>query len=183
MSKPLLIGLTGPAGAGKSTAAQHLEEGWAFVELALAEPIRDMLAALFHAADIPDAWMTSRALKEQPTPLGFSYRHMAQTLGTEWGRSTLGPGFWLRLATLRLERPHLQGDSVVVSDIRFANEAAWLKARGGVLVRIERAVPAIAEHESEQHWPELGAEHVIDNNGSRAALCDQLDALIHTLRN
>ena len=97
--KPLLIGLTGRANAGKSTVAQLLEKDYAFTELALADPILDMVHALFAAANIDGAWAVARSLKEQPTRLGYSYRQLAQTLGTEWAR-TLSPDFWLRVLAL-----------------------------------------------------------------------------------
>jgi hypothetical protein len=95
--RPLLIGLTGRAGAGKSTVASILSDQFAFFELAFADPIQNMVGTLFAEGGIDGAWMVERALKEKPTVLGFSYRHLAQSLGTEWGRG-LAPDFWLRIA-------------------------------------------------------------------------------------
>jgi hypothetical protein len=179
---PLLIGLTGRAGAGKSTVAAYLEDEFAFVEIAFADPIVDMIGALFNAADISGAWMVERTLKEQPTTLGYSYRQLAQTLGTEWGRS-LTPDFWLRVAAQRLDKPHLQGENIVISDVRFPNEAAWLQARGGHLVRVVREIsPAVRTHESEAHADHLPAVTELLNFGSKPTLFDQVDRLITTLR-
>ena len=177
---PLLIGLTG--GAGKSTVARYLEDEVAFVQLAFADPIVDMIGALFNAAGVDGAWMVERALKEQPTTLGFSYRRLAQTLGTEWGR-TLAPDFWLRVAAQRLDKPHLQGESIVISDVRFPNEAAWLQARGGHLVRVVREFsPPVRPHVSEQHTDILLVTTELLNFGSRETLFDQVDRLVDTLR-
>lgn len=184
--KPLLIGLVGLAGAGKSTTAAHLEDQYAFIELAFADPIVDMIGALFAEADIDGAWMVERQLKELPTPLGVSYRRLAQTLGTGWGRGMLGADFWIRMLAHRLDRPHLVGENVVVSDVRFPNEAAFIRARGGVLVRVLRGAdhPTSADespHESESHALRLPVDHELLNHGSKATLHEQIDRLVDTI--
>jgi hypothetical protein len=179
---PLLIGLTGRAGAGKTTVAHFLEDQYAFCDIALASPIVNMIGSLFADAGISGAWMVERGLKELPTPLGFSYRRLAQTLGTEWGRA-LAHDFWLRVATARITAPHLVGENIVVSDIRFPNEAAWLQARGGKLVRIVRDhTPAVAAHESESHSDSLPADAELINTGSKETLFEQVDRLMAQLR-
>ena len=187
-TKPLLIGLTGRAGAGKSTVARMLEDGYAFTPLALADPILDMIHALFASAGIDGAWAVERVLKEQPTPLGFSYRYLAQTLGTEWGRR-VSADLWLRVLDLRLQSPALAGENIVVSDIRFPNEADMITQRGGVIVRVLRPpgtaayLPALtAGHASEAHTDVLPVTTELLNFGSLATLQDQVDRLIHTLR-
>lgn len=183
INPPLLIGLTGRAGSGKSTAAAFLEDEYGFAHIAFADPIVDMIGALFNTAGIDGAWMAERALKEQPTTLGFSYRHLAQTLGTEWGRNTVAPDFWLRVATLRVRELLRTGDNVVISDVRFPNEADWLLAQGGVLVRLQRDdAAAVRPHESEAHADALAVDATVLNNGSQIALYDQIDVLMHGLR-
>lgn len=181
--EPLLIGLTGRASAGKSTVAAMLEEHHAFSQLALADPILEMLCTLFEHAGIDGAWAVERALKEQPTRLGFSYRHLAQTLGTEWGRS-LSPDFWLRVLKLRLaDLQAVGGFNVVVSDVRFPNEAEFITSQGGVVVRVVRDVsPSARPHASEAHTDTLPVTTELLNFGSTATLLDQVDRLITTLR-
>jgi hypothetical protein len=178
MRAPKLIGLTGYAGSGKDTVREILEvcgyNGFAF-----ADPIRAMLATLLAENGIDDdKYMNTREFKETVIPeLGVSYRHMAQTLGTEWGRALHGD-FWLRIAASYMESlddgmepaPYF-----VISDVRFANEAAWVREQGGVIWRIERpqAVPVRA-HASEAELYHFSADATIDNSGT-------IDALEHTV--
>ena len=181
-TQPLLIGLTGRANAGKSTVAQMLASEFAFTELALAEPILEMVHALFAMAGVDGAWAVERSLKEERTTLGFSYRHLAQTLGTEWGRG-LSPDFWLRVMNLRLQSPALAGENIVISDVRFPDEAQWITSQGGVVVRVLRdAAPTARPHPSEAHTDHLPVTTELLNFGSKATLLDQVDRLITTLR-
>ena len=60
-----------------------------------------MLEALLTECGLDYAHCFEPGLKEQPIPgLQRSYRELAQTLGTEWGRQLQGEDFWLRCAGL-----------------------------------------------------------------------------------
>ena len=182
-ARPTLIGLMGQAGAGKDTVADHLEAEYAFERIGFADPILEMLLALFHRAGISEAWAVERALKEQPTPLGASYRRLAQTLGTEWGRDTVAPDLWIRVAELQLEQARACSLHVVISDVRFANEAAWIRSQGGVLVRVlRRDLPPVAPHVSERELALIEPDHELLNHGSTETLFEQVDRLIEALR-
>lgn len=181
---PQIIALIGAAGAGKSSVASHLEMERAFEHVALADPIVSMVLALFHEAGIESCWMTERALKEQPTPvLGVSYRRLAQTLGTEWGRHTLGTDVWLHVVYQKLKVAQQHQADVVISDVRFPNEATGLAGRGAVLVRIDRpGLAGVEPHESEAWHTRLPYHHLLVNDGSLANLFDQVDLLVDQLR-
>ena len=148
-----IIGLTGPAGSGKDTVRQMLEQNHHCTGLAFADPMRAMLAPLLDLCGVGNEWMTQRELKELPIPgLGQSYRVLAQRLGTEWGRS-IDPDFWIKVAAASMaEVMNIKGrDTVfVISDVRFDNEAQWVKDHGGVIWHIHRpSAQAVAAHQSE----------------------------------
>lgn len=183
-TRPKLIGLSGYAGSGKDTACNALMAN-GYASLAFADPMRRMLRELLLCSVGDDSYMDFRKLKEHEIPgLGVSYRHLAQTLGTEWGRA-LGQDFWIRIAEATIsQRLRMAGDkpmNFVVSDVRFANEAAWIREQGGVIWRIERAstVPVRA-HVSEQELYLFHADDVLQNDGSINDLyhliCRKLDA-------
>lgn len=128
-------------------------------------------------------------------------RHAMQTLGTEWGRSCF-KDVWVHYALRRAERalqttrvvnkPFDAGtgtsgkgssivqtcDTVVITDLRFLNEARAIRAAGGVIWRVNRAGSGLKgdgwNHPSEvdMHTDQM-SELVnvdLDNNGTLAAL-------------
>ncbi len=181
MKTPTLIGLIGPAGSGKDTVRRMLED-LNFTGLAFADPIRQMLRELLLSNGIDDAYIDDRDLKEAPIPqLGVSYRQLAQTLGTEWGRSLLHKDFWLRLAAAYMQSLMQEGlaSRFVISDVRFENEAAWIREHGGQIWRIERpGLAPVRVHASETGIRDIAVDLVIDNGGDLVQLADRVqDAL------
>lgn len=149
-----LIGLTGPAGCGKSTAAAALADmGW--TRTRFAAPLKAMLAALYAEAGLDAAAAALRiegGLKEAPCPIlgGRTPRHAMQTLGTEWGRDLIAPALWVRLWERRARALLGEGARVVVEDVRFADEAAAVRSLGGLVVALERpGLSCRGDHASE----------------------------------
>lgn len=181
MTKPRLIGLTGYAGTGKDTVRQILEDQYDLDGMAFADPIREMLSVLLASVGADEIWMTARHLKERDIPqLGMSYRKLAQTLGTEWARA-LDPDFWVRIAAAKVELcAHYNQAGVVISDVRFPNEAAWIKSRGGVIWRVIRpGTEPVRAHTSEDLIAGLPHDYVIDNRGDFDDLDDAVKAALN----
>ncbi len=171
MQRPRIIGLTGLAGSGKDTVRAMLEQDHGFTGLAFADPIRLMLCALLQYAGADASHMTDRALKEAQMPqlAGLSYRELAQTLGTEWGRS-VRPDLWLRLAQSRvavLATESTEPLRVVISDVRFLNEATWIQSMGGEIWRVERpGTQPVRQHSSETEMRLIPCDRVLFNHGT-----------------
>jgi dephospho-CoA kinase len=172
---PKLIGLTGRARSGKDTVGQMLKDGFGAQTVAFADPIREMLRVLglthehFHGT-----------LKEVEHPLfSKSPRVMMQTLGTEWGRNLINEKIWLKIAQQRIEEIHaVYGDHVVVTDVRFDDEAEMIRSMGGVIWHVHRPGHAIADsgHTSEsgiRFRSDLG-DIVIVNDDTLDALLDEV---------
>jgi hypothetical protein len=178
-----IIGLTGYAGSGKDTVRGILEDA-GFIGLAFADPIRTMLRELLTSNGIGDCYMDDRVLKESVIPeLGVSYRHMAQTLGTEWGRALHGD-FWLNIAGAYIDdQANEQGEShFVISDVRFRNEAQWVRDRGGMVWHIDRIDAApVRDHVSESEIDRIAYDNVIFNNGTFDELKDQVERVIRAM--
>lgn len=144
---PEIIGITGAAGCGKDTLAMMIGEEFGHKICSVAAPIKEGLNAMFGWK--PAQW-ENRLWKETPiAALGASPRVLAQTLGTDWGRTVAGPGLWIN-ALLSRHFDGKPGARVVIPDVRFDNEAEKIIERGGVVVHLHRpGLKSVAAHASE----------------------------------
>ncbi len=184
----MLIGLCGYAGVGKDTAAQVLLDELRFQRIAFADPIKGALLALDPLVPGEREGEFSRLsefsqqrdwseVKEYP-----EVRRLMQILGTEVGRNLFDPEIWVRLAERKLESTLSVGD-VVVTDVRFPNEARLIRGYGGLLVRIERpGFGPVNEHVSDRASERWAYERRLENDGDIASLQSKMRELIQELR-
>lgn len=173
MTKPRFIGITGVANSGKDTVARQLY-GYGYHRYGFADPLKAALDALgIHEPQ-------TREEKEAPIPgFGFSYRHAAQTLGTEWARQHLGADFWVKLAAKKTALMPL----VAFSDVRFEEEAVWVRSVGGRIIHIVGRSSSISG-QGQTHASERGVifnpatDAVIENDTSLNALHEKVSKLI-----
>ena len=168
-----LIGLTGRAGCGKDTIADFMVDTMGFIKVAFADPIRDGIKAML---GITQDDISNRANKEATIEwLGCSPRHAMQTLGTDWGREMIHPDVWLRITARRVQKLMALPDShhvagVVISDVRFENEADWVRSAGGSVWHIKRDQSGLtgtaARHASEQEIPRHANDRIVYNDRS-----------------
>jgi len=176
----VIIGVCGAAGAGKGSVAKILESR-GFATLSFADPLYAAVSAI---TGLSVAELQDRRLKEEPIGwIGSSPRRLLQTLGTDWGRNMIHEEIWVMATMQRV----LAGGDYCISDVRFVNEAAAIRARGGVMWRVERPghsllAGAAATHESERGIPPEYIDAVIPNDGTLADLEAAVDAAFSTLQ-
>ena len=184
-----LIGLVGKARAGKDTIGNHLASRYGFVVGKFAAPIRAMITTLYmYAGDTPAEiadWMEKRKEEQHPI-IGASFRQLAQHLGTAWGRCSINKDLWANLAENAATQILDAGHHVVFTDLRFPNEADYIKAKGGYLLYVERPSLAAkgqglqgeaAAHASEAHIEEIGksCDEAIRNDSDEFDLKRKVD--------
>lgn len=177
----MILGLTGLAGCGKDTAANHLVAHRGYERRAFADPMRTALYALDPLVRVHGSQHRLSALVDT---LGWDQakrgvpevRRLLQRFGTEVGRTMWGDDFWITQA-LHGVAP---GDRIVVTDVRFPNEGDAVRALGGRVVRIDRPGAGLggAEggHATETQF--VDADAVVVNDGDLADLAGRLDALL-----
>lgn len=155
-----VVGLSGFAQSGKTTAALYLEKKYGIRRKHIAEPLRAMLAVLLKANGMSSEMITRYLegdLKESLIPeLGVTSRYAQITLGTEWGRELIANDLWANT----WERGIEDGDSVMNDSVRFPNEADAIRRRGGVVIMIKRPGTKPAKFK----WGKLG-EFLYDKFG------------------
>jgi hypothetical protein len=163
-----IIGLTGPAGSGKSTVASILVDRHAYHELSFGDPLRRFVRQLLGISS-----EQLQDIKEQPQDAlcGRSPRELMQLLGTEFGRELIGEDLWVRrvereanwLIEMRECRVITRMVGAVVSDVRFANEADWVRSRGE-LWHLSRPGHQVQAHISEDGLSVAAHDRTLDND-------------------
>ncbi|MBK1686226.1 deoxynucleotide monophosphate kinase family protein [Rubrivivax gelatinosus] len=202
---PAILGLCGLPGAGKDAAAEVLQRhGWR--RIAFADALR---------REISEAWgVDVRLLQDRGTkgvPLGAlaicrcaepafigwarregldlaaprSPRWLMQRYATEFTRDR-DPDYWVRqVREWLLQQLGAGAMRLVITDVRFGNEAEMVRALGGRLVRLHRRevevlTPDTADHASNA-LERLQPEEHLSNDGSLQALADGVEQLVRQL--
>lgn len=164
----MIIGLTGYAQSGKDTVAKILVDKYGFVRVAFADKIRDFLYEMNPMIDSVagepiflkervdrDGWEVA---KQNP-----HIRRALQNAGIS-ARNHFGDDFWIR----ETFRPVGMHNKIVVTDVRFKNEADWIKQyEYSQLWRIKRpGVGAVNGHISEHEMDDYKADQIFANHGT-----------------
>ncbi len=166
-----IVGIVGRAGVGKDEAALHLCRRYGFVRAAFADSLKDMLAHHLTLRGIDYAYLFEPHLKNTPIPgIGISGRELMQRAGEAFRAADVD--YWVNALadTLGMAGPAAGWapvhDRIVVADVRYPNEAAWVQQAGGMLVRLVRESAApVRSHSSEQFADVLPSDHTLVNNG------------------
>ena len=173
-----IIGFSGWAGAGKDTAALALLSR-GYRKLSFADPLRELAALCDPVVGWETGPITYMAAVEAIgyDEAKFKYpelRQFLQRLGNG-ARTTFGDDFWINKALGSIA----PDESVVMTDVRYKNEAAAIKRVGGLVVRIERpGVEAANDHISEHDLDDWDFDAVFVNEGAYADLWAQVEQLV-----
>jgi hypothetical protein len=170
-----IIGLTGYAQSGKDTFASILVEKYGYSRIAFADKIRDFLYGINpmvgcsptgYLQDLVNLVGWDKA-KQEP-----QVRRLLQDLGIS-ARDLISEDIWVTAALSSVSKDQ----RVVITDVRFENEAAMIKSMGGQLWRIKRSgVGPVNDHVSESEMDGYKVDQIFVNNGT----LEELQALITT---
>lgn len=174
-----IIGVAGKARSGKDTVANLLRSKiHGTYRYSFATPIKLMVEAL---PGMPlHQTLEDEGRKEEIIPdLGRSYRYLWQTLGTEWGRHQVHPDIWLICAGRWLA---VHGPGMIVGDVRFENEADWIRSQGGCIVHVVRegcaTIEGSATHQSEVGIESKYSDYTLWNTGTVGQLSGAVGDLV-----
>jgi hypothetical protein len=170
--QPLIIGFAGKAKSGKDTAGKYLVDEYQFAHYYFAKPLKEGAKAMFNLTD-----EQIKNKEKAVEPWGRSPRQLYQLLGTDIAR-TIDVNVWVKNAQMFVKS--VPGRSVVITDVRFSNEAHWIRSQGGIVVFLESKTRGIYEHGGHSSENGLTGEDVdayIENDGTINALYEKLEGL------
>jgi len=174
----MLIGLIGVKRSGKDTVADYLKEQYGFWKEAFAAKLKEIAKDLWDLSDEQVNGTTEQ--KETVDPRwGKSPRELMQQLGTEVGR-TCHDETWICYLMRHVDGALEMGANVVITDVRFKNEARAVLAAGGALVRVARPGFDGDAHASEQK--QIAVDFTLANDGDLDHLYREVDRCLQILR-
>lgn len=176
--KLLLIGICGHSGSGKDTVASFIEgymrqKKKQVRRMALADPMKKFCKEIFAFSDEqlygPSEKRNVPDLRYKQDPFTgrdwLTPRYALQTLGTDWGRDCY-ENVWVDYLLRRVDRLKRQGTvkAVIVTDVRFNNEAERIVQEGGHVVSVTRPEfnSGTPDHASEQEQDSAPMQKHID---------------------
>lgn len=154
-----LIGIVGRKRSGKDTVAGFIRDMSPDARiLSFAGPLKQACKHAYHLTD-----EQLEGTKDSIDPRwGVTPRDMMKHLGVNYFREQ-DPEQWTKNMGFRMDGL----ESVVISDVRFPNEAAFVREKGGVLIHVSRDVESNCDdHVSERMTDEISCQHFIRNDGS-----------------
>ncbi len=180
-----LLGIHGLKKSGKTTFAEavkkHIDENYQYnvVKTGFAEPLKECCKILFGGAD-KNYYGTDDEKNEKAKfweevlgPKFASYRNIMQSIGTDIFRDQVDKDFWLAVMLRKINYIKTTPCNLMIcDDIRFTNEADFIKAKGGVIIKVEsnRTSQNKDAHSSEAGLP-------IDFPYEFIVRCDRIDEM------
>jgi len=174
-----LIGLSGKLGSGKNyiaekVIAQYFKDQYNILIIGFGDQVKNELYAR-------DLSLTYDLLYDQKT---FESRKKLQEYATEHGRDKYNQDMWIRGLDIQINTFKERSPKeclVIICDVRFINEAEYIKNHGGLLFRIDanertelryikesngdmEKYYSISNHKSETELDNYNFNYVIKNN-------------------
>lgn len=163
--KPLIIGICGLKQSGKNTVASILHSMISLKEYphvftqGFADALKSEVAAILGT--------TVKHLEaNKKSPL---VRHLFQWYGTEYARRERGEDCWVKVMDELVTRHNVKSTNycLLIPDLRFLNEAAWIRSKGGLILKVERQgqVAGTDQHQSETELVRIKPDFYVSNDG------------------
>jgi hypothetical protein len=155
------VGVMGLAGSGKDTVGDILENSliYTYTKVSFAEKLKDVCKEL--------GWDGNKDQKG---------RALLQTIGM--ALRVYDPEAWVKILDKKIDSKR----SYVFTDVRFKNEAEYIRKNGGIVLKIERPSLVLSEahkHISEAGQSEIAPDHVVGNDGTIEDLKNKIYTIIY----
>lgn len=179
----MIIGFCGSKQSGKDTCCDYLVKTYGFQKKSFADPLKAICRELFFFTD--QQLYGDKKEVADPNWYNCQPRTAFQYIGTDLLRKQLQhimPGLGEDVFVHHLRRWYqLNGNpelKLVIADVRFHNEAEFIKSIGGVLVKVTRPVVLSDSHVSETELLGIECDYEIKNDATIEDLYEKLNQLI-----
>lgn len=185
------IGITGKAQSGKDSVADALQKELDYsIRYAMADPIKAAMFGMFGLETLSERTNLMQAKEDVIPWLGQSPRALMQSIGVQL-REDLSSDIWIKFLSkfcadfIELEEVFEDNNRdhplyVIIPDIRFNNEAEYIKSEGGIVIHVIKSdVPNIRQHVSEAGISSKYVDRVIENDGTLEDLNEKVKQLVN----
>jgi len=172
---PILIGFLGKKRSGKSTCAKYIHDNFEFENVAFATGVKIESMKRYS--------LRKSQMERYKDTIDHRWNKTPRDIFKEIGMSRRidNPDYWvfyLRNTIIKsLKSNHCA--NFVISDVRFQNEANFIKSHGGYLIRVVRPdLVSDDEHISETEGDSIEVDLEIHNNSTVKNLVQVLDNII-----
>jgi dephospho-CoA kinase len=191
-----LVGICGEIGSGKTLVSDYLVNNLHYDEYAFAKPLKDI--AITMGFTHTEVYGTQAQKLSKNKYWGISAREFLQKFGTEIGREMMPsviPNMnmgesgspWIKLFEIYwkslIERKGVSA-TLVVSDVRFVDEAKAVKQNSGVVIRLVRKRKDTSgfehKHTSETSMNGIEPDYIVTNDGTKDELYKKIQIILQS---
>lgn len=193
----MIIGINGEIASGKTTVSEYLVNKYNMLNYSFAQPLKDVAVTL--GFEHHQVFGTQEEKLQTNQFWGISGRKFLQIFGSEVCRDYVpqvlpdmqfnGTTMWVRLfEKFHMDHPDM---TIVVNDVRFADESSKIKELGGYVIRLVRPKADsdmnVDEYDANQHQSELQASEIkpniiIRNDGTLEQLYNRVETAIRYIQ-
>ena len=166
-----IIGIAGKKRSGKDTVCQYIKQLYGnnrVGRIAFADALKDEVA---RACNVTTEYIDQN--KDH-------FRLILQGWGTDFRRMLGGEDYWINRLLLQLRDTAY--NIVVIPDVRFINEAEFIRKIGGYVIRVNRMDGHTTDtHASETQLDRYHFDYTIQNDGTLQDLLQSTKSMLTTL--
>lgn len=182
-----IIGLTGPIGSGKDTVCDIIRSA-NLPRLTFSSSFKAALVGhVSRAFGVSESLFKIRTLKDTPEEklFGKTPRQVLQYYGTDFARNLISEDIWVSIVRQQIRAVVASSNpcnTIVITDVRFDNEAEMIIAEGGSIWQIYRPdnpiVSPSADHAAESGVSEHLVTETLYNTGDLAYLTNEVHTML-----
>jgi hypothetical protein len=181
-----IIGVSGCKRSGKDTIGKYLVNNHGFVRIAFADSLKDACKIIFGFSDEQVHGDEAKEVVDEYWK--HAPREILQKVGTELFRDTLplvcqniSKDVWIRSVDRKIKNLQKLGhNKFVITDLRFPNEAQFIKQNGGTIWKVSRDIIKNnqTDHQSEALIDDLPYDHLFDNSRTIDDLFEKVENMM-----